>query len=182
MPDTLLAILLLSAPEGQYEHPPAADDFPALRQSVHRVAIEWEILDPRETSYIFARPSDFVADLDLLRRRRADMADMPRLADAERLPERKVVNELVQFNRGYRKHVAGRLALELDRAEVLEATMVETDRLYKVWDAARDARCEFYYVTVRRHALARLRDLIGPEDFAAVRMPPNVPTWRFEAR
>ena len=48
-----------------------------------------------------------------------------------------------------------------------------------MWDAVRDARCEFYYVTVRRQALKKLRDLVGEEAYLAGTLPPNVPTWRF---
>ena len=57
--------------------------------------------------------------------------------------------------------------------------LAETDRLYLVWDAVRDARCDFYYVTVRRQALKKLRDLVGDEAYATGELPPNVPTWRF---
>ena len=48
-----------------------------------------------------------------------------------------------------------------------------------MWDAVRDARCEFYYVTVRRQSLQKLRDLIGKEAYAAGELPDYVPTWRF---
>ncbi len=60
--------------------------------------------------------------------------------------------------------------------------MIETDRLYKVWDAVRDARCEFYYVSVRRQALMRLKDMLGEDDYRSTNLPPNVPVWRFNER
>ena len=56
---------------------------------------------------------------------------------------------------------------------------METDRLYQVWDSVRDARCDFYYVTVRRQALKKLRDLIGEDAYLDAELPANVPTWRF---
>src|SRR5439155_11277213 len=108
----------------------------------------------------------FSADLNMLRRRYKELADAPRLADSYRFPERAAVNELVRFNRAYRKN--------LDQRHLLE-----TDRLYQVWDAVRDARCEFYYVTVRRHALKKLKDQIGDEAWDTATLPPGVPTWRF---
>jgi hypothetical protein len=58
----------------------------------------------------------------------------------------------------------------------------ETDDLYRVWDAIRDARCESFYITTRRMALKRLRDLIGPEAYYAGHLPPYVPTWRFQEK
>ena len=107
------------------------------------------------------------------------LVDAPRVADGMRFPERAAVNELVRFNRSYLKHLQQRQQLEVDRADALRAVMWETDRLYQVWDAVRDARCEFYYVTVRRQALKKLKDLVGDEAYQTGTLPPNVPTWRF---
>ena len=59
--------------------------------------------------------------------------------------------------------------------------LCETDRLFRAWDAVRDARCEFYYTTVRRHALKNLREMIGDDAFAAGELPPYVPEWRFQS-
>ena len=175
----VIACIMLSAAPGTPEPLPSEEDFPAIRDAVHMVAIQWEILDTRETSYIFANRGDFDVDLNMLRRRYQDFKDAPRLDESNRLPERKLVNELVQFNRAYRKHLFDKHLLEKDRADQYELAMVETDRLYKVWDAVRDARCDFYYVTVRRHALVRLKDLIGEKDYRDVNLPPNVPVWRW---
>ncbi len=180
--DTLLAFLLLASPVDDRPPVPTEEDFPALREAVHKVAIELEILDGRETSYIFAKRSDFDGDLGLLRRRYREFKDAPRLEESNRLPERKAVNDLVQFNRAFRKRLVEKHILEQDRSEVYEAVMVETDRLYKVWDAVRDAKCSFYYVTVRRQALSRLKEMLGDEDYYNTNLPPNVPTWRFHER
>ena len=177
--DLVLAAILLTTPPGTPESCPPESQFALVRDSVQQLAIEWEILDHREKQYVLARPEDFCADLNMLRRRYQDLKDAPRLGDALRFPERAAVNELVQFNRSYRKHLDERQQLEADRADALQAVISETERLYRVWDAVRDARCEFYYVTVRRQALKKLRDLLGEEAYLAGAMPPNVPTWRF---
>lgn len=177
--DLILAVILLTTPAGVTETAPPDDRWPGLRDAIHQTALKWEILDARETRYILARPEDFSADLNLLRRRYMDLVDAPQVADGGRFPERAVVNELIRFNRAYRKHLDGRHELEFDRTESLRSVMRETDRLYQVWDAVRDARCEFYYVTVRRQALKKLKDMIGDEDYASGTLPPNVPTWRF---
>ena len=178
-PDLILAAILLTTLPGSPEPLPTEEEFPAMRVAVHQMAIQWEILDTRETSYIFAKRSDFDSDLNLLRRRYQDFKDAPRLDESSRLPERKLVNELVQFNRLFRKHLAERHLLEQDRQEIYAEVMIETDRLYKVWDAVRDARCDFYYVSVRRQALLRLKEMLGEEDYRDVNLPPNVPTWRW---
>jgi hypothetical protein len=177
--DLVLATILLTTPPGTPECSPPEDRFPTLRDAIHQVAVEWEILDPRETRYVMTKPEDFCTDLNMLRRRYREFADAPRVDEAFRFPDRATVNELVRFNRAFRKHLDQRQQFEIDRAEALRNVMWETDRLYQVWDAVRDARCEFYYVTVRRHALKKLRTLVGEDDYRTATLPPNVPTWRF---
>jgi hypothetical protein len=177
--DLVLAAILLTTPPGTPEPAPPADRWPSLRDAIHHVAVEWEILDPRETRYVLARPEDFSTDLNMLRRRYRELADAPAAADGFRFPDRNAVNETVRFNRAFRKHLDQRQQLETDRTDALRKVMAETDRLYSVWDAVRDARCEFYYVAVRRTALKKLRDLVGEEAYLAGTLPPGVPTWRF---
>jgi hypothetical protein len=179
MPDLLLAIILLTTFPGTPEPMPSEEAFPSVRDAVQTVAIQWEILDPRETGYIFSKRSDFEPDLNLLRRRYQSFRDAPRVEESERLPERKLVNDLVQFNRAFRKHLVELHSLEQDRAPLYEEVMIETDQLYKIWDAVRDARCDFYYITVRRQALVRLKEMLGDEEYYSVELPPNVPSWRF---
>lgn len=177
--DLLLAAALLTALPGAPEPTPAPEHWTEIRDSVHKLAVDWEILDARETRYILSRPDDFTADINLLRRRYQELNDAPRVADSFRFPDRSSVNDLVRFNRAFRKHLDQRHELETDRCEELRTVMKETDRLYQVWDAVRDARCEFYYVTVRRQALKKLKEMLGEESYETGTLPPNVPTWRF---
>jgi hypothetical protein len=85
----------------------------------------------------------------------------------------------VRFNRSFRKKLDERGQFEFDRAAAFQVVIRETDRLYQVWDAVRDARCEFYFITVRRQALKKLRDALGEEAYQAAELPPCVPVWRF---
>lgn len=177
--DLLLAAALLTAPVGTPEQTPSEEQWSAVRDALHKTAVDWEIMDPRETRYVLSAREDFEADLNVLRQRYADLADAPRIADCQRLPDRRVVNELIRFNRAYRKYLEDRQVWESDRADLFHVTLQETDRLYKQWDAVRDAQCDFYYVTVRRAALKRLKDAIGADAFATGQMPHYVPDWRF---
>lgn len=152
----------------------------SLRPALQELAVQAEILDRREVRYVLARPEEFSADVALLRRRLHDLADAPPLADCQRLPNRAAVNEFLAFNRSYRQHLDVRQALELARWGDFQTAIQETDHLYQVWDTVRDCRCDYYYVTVRRQALKKLRELVGDEAYYTGRLPPYVPIWRFQ--
>jgi hypothetical protein len=175
----LLAVALLTAPPGSPEPGDQPVIFQVLRQPLQRIAIGWEILDPREARYILARREDFIPDLDLLRRRYQELAFAPALSDCYRFPDRATINELLAFNRAYRQQLDGRQPVELIHGWELRSALQETEHLYQIWDTVRDARCEYYYVTVRRHALKRLRELAGDEAYYSGNLPPCVPLWRF---
>ncbi|MBA4191263.1 MAG: hypothetical protein C0467_25050 [Planctomycetaceae bacterium] len=179
--DLFFATVLLSAPVGTPEQVPPAERWVVVQSAVHEIAITWEILDPRETRYVLAKPEDFQIDLDFLRKRKADLADAPKLAESTRLPDRRLMDDHIQFNRAYRKHLDTRLLWEADRADVLGEAARETDRLYRLWDAMREAKCDFHYVTYRRLALKKLQEGLGTEVYASGELPPCVPDWRFVA-
>jgi len=182
--DNLAAILFLTAFPGSFTPTPTEDEYPALREQIHRVALAWEILDQRETTYILAvgRRGEFANDLDLLRMRYHEYKDSPRVADAERFPCKAAACERIDFNRRYRSVLSDRRMLERDREETLSNAIAETDSLYRCWDLARNARCDSYYVVNRRKALSRLKVMLGEEDYATGSLPPNVPTWLFVDR
>jgi hypothetical protein len=177
--DYLLAVVLLTAPPGADDLPVPAAMFPVLRIPLQGMAVSWEILDPREMRYILARPEDFAADLNLLRRRCQELTSAPTVEDCLRFPERPKVNELLAYNRAYRQHMDMRQPLELVHGWELRLALQETDRLYQIWDKVRDARCPYYYVTVRRQALKQLREMVGEECYYSGNLPPCVPLWRF---
>ena len=178
--DYALAVVLLAAPPDTADPPEALQPFLTVRPTAQSLAVDWEVLDPREVRYVLARAEDFPADLKMLRNRYQNLADAPPLSEAARFPDRAMVNELLTFNRTYRQYLTVRQPVDLVHGDELRIALNETDHLYQVWDSVRDARCNYYYVTVRRHALKKLRETIGPEDYYAGRLPPHVPVWRFQ--
>lgn len=178
--DYIMALALLTAPVDRPEAELTPATFETLREPLQTLAIEWEILDPRETRYVLARPEEFNADLTLLRRRYQELADAPPWEDGVRFPDRVQINDLLAFNRAYRKHIADRRPVELAHSWQLEAVLRETDQLYTIWETVKDARGECYYVTIRRQALKKLRELLGEEAYYSGRLPPCVPLWRFQ--
>jgi hypothetical protein len=175
----VLAAALLTAPPDSPDLADPASVYQALGPAFQAVAVEWEILDPRETRYILAQSQDFQADLKLLRGRVRDLVNAPRLEECLRFPERSLVNELMAFNRAYHNDLTARLLLDTVHADELRAALTETDQLYRAWDAVRDARCDYYYIMVRRQALQQLRDMIGAHAYYCGQLPPPVPVWRF---
>jgi hypothetical protein len=175
----LIAAVLLTAPADR-DVAIGPELFGTVGPAVQRLALKWEILDEREKRYVLARPEDFAADLKLLQRRYRELAHAPPVSDCQRFPDRAVVSELLAFNRAYRQQMDARQAVELVHWWEFREAVQEADRLYQVWDNVRDARCDYYYVTVRRHALKKLRDAIGPEAYYAGTLPPHVPVWRFQ--
>jgi hypothetical protein len=177
--DYALALALLTSPAEPADAAAVLEPFHSLRPTVQAVAIDWEILDPREVRYVLTRAEDFAADVKLLRRRYHDLHDAPPLHDCMRFPDRTLINDLLAFNRAYRQHLDGRQSLELIYWWELREAVQEADRLYQIWDTVRDARCDYYYVTVRRQALKKLRETVGLEAYSTACLPPHVPIWRF---
>ncbi len=178
--DYVVAWIALSAPPVFVDPLIGTHSFDFIRPALHATALRLEILDPREVRYILARSDDFLSDMNLLRRRYEDLIDAPALIDSRRFPDAETVNQLLNFNRSYRQNLCFRQPVELARIGELREAVRETDELYHIWDTVRDTRSDYYYVTVRRQALKKLRDVLGPEAYHYGRLPPPVPLWRFE--
>jgi len=176
----LAAIILFS--NSEYSNPsPALQEEANLAPFVKAIAWHLEILDPRESQYVLFRSEEFSTDLQLLKKRAEELFGVPLVNDAMRFPDRTVIQEMLSFNRAYKHHLNARANLEPLFGVDLHAVIKETDQLYQVWDYIRDSRCEYYYITVRRHALKKVLESLGTEAFYSGNYPPSVPTWRFAA-
>lgn len=174
--DVVVAIVLLTTSPDVPEPIPDPQAWSSLQASLTRLAIEWEILDPRETRYILARIEDYPADMETLRRRYQRLKDAPLVADATRFPSTEYCNACLEFNRAYHRY----LSSWLDRDDPYQkAAIKETEAMYRFWDEVRDVSCEYYYVTKRRQSLKILLELMGPEDYYSGWLWPFVPHWRF---
>jgi hypothetical protein len=177
--DYALAVVLLTAPVDATERPEAGRDYAYLQTTLQTIAVQWEILDPREARYFLTRSEDFASDLNTLRRRHADLADAPPVFDCIRFPDREVVNDMLAFNRAFRERLEARLSVESFGQSELREALNEAEQLYRIWDQVRDSRCDYYYVTVRRQALKTVKEMVGNAAYYNGTMPPHVPVWRF---
>jgi hypothetical protein len=176
----LLAVALLTAPADAAEANVNPDLYVNLRPTLQQLAIQWEILDPREVRYVLTRSEDFDSDLKLLRRRYHELADAPPLCDSNRFPEPEAIDELILFNRAYRQYLEQRRTIDTLHQEEWRAAAEETDHFYGMWDLIRDARSSSWPVPQRRAALKRLRELLGAEAYDSGYLPPHVPLRRFQ--
>lgn len=154
---------------------------PFVQNEILKQAIELQIMDTRETRCFFGKPEDFSLDLAALRSRFKEFCGAPPVEDAYRFPNREIVQGVQKFNRAYREYLAAKKDVNLLEREEVKDALKETDSLNEIWDLVRDARCESYYTHVRRRALKRLLESIGPEAFYSSALPPGVPLWRFKS-
>lgn len=157
---------------------PPPELFRLVNRPIVSICLACEILDPREVRYVMAKQDEFVSDLRMLQARARALDECPNLYAGALFPDRGLVNELLLFNRAYRQHIENCLCVFPDSWD-LRMTKQEIDQLYYIWDRVRDAKCEYYYVHIRRFALGSLLKELGRDDFWKGNLPPHVPYWRF---
>ena len=150
-----------------------------VRESVQTWAIDAELMDARERPFLLARTPEAFADLCTLASRWRDLANAPHLVDCVRLPNRDVATAMIEFNQTYQANMIAQRDFSMAHYWEYEPVIHESIRLYAVWDALRDAQNDSFHVTVRRHALKTLRELIGPARYYMGLMPPPAPLWAF---
>jgi hypothetical protein len=175
----LLAVMFLTMPTEDAQLENAAQVHAELAPSLRALAIQWQIMDPRETGCLLANAHDFDTDLRTLQERYRELRYAPPVSEARRLPSRAVVGELLASNRLYRQGLEARLELDRVHSEDIQAAKAEAEQLYRIWDAVEAARSEFYNINVRRQALQQLREMVGDTAFYTGQLPPHVPVWRF---
>ena len=189
--EAILVVALLSAPATTNKDAEEAGVWLAhMRPTTLAIASNEEIFDWRE-SYNFFLGDDieicrpYWADAtNTLRFRWAAFRDAPYLrSELDRLPSTKSISQIMTFSASFRQHMVERRYATQAHRDTIDEAICEANLRYKVWDAMRDARCEYYYNHARRKALKLLLDLIGPEAFYSGDWPDPVPMWALaEAR
>ncbi len=141
-----------------------------------------EIIDRREQDHYLILPGTCCDDLAHLHFKYQEMMALPILEECNRFPSRQIINDFLSANRAYRLDLLKRLEVDRVHMEDIRLAIWETDQLYQIWDALRDARCDYYYTTVRRQALQNLKEMIGVEAFYHGTLPPYIPSWHIPRR
>lgn len=175
MKEFVLACALLTSPVETPENV-TREQFTSLKAAIQETAIEWEIMDEREKSYMLANYQEFQTDLDILRKRYEDLRDAPKLNEGKRFPVKDAASLLAKLNRELKSDLQIKMAWEQDRADIYSEAILQLDKVYPAWDALRDAQNEFYYITTRREALKKLKCVLNG-NFDNGNMPDAIPHW-----
>ena len=176
--DCLLAAILLTSPADVPLPAEALAWAEACRTPLLALALDAQLLDPREDLSYFTRSRETAGDLRALQGRFRDFAFAPLVQESLRFPDRNTALEYLAFNRAYRDDLQARLELDPGDAAALRAAQAEADQLYQIWSLVADTRWGAIYVTPRRQALQMLCDQIGAEAFYRGQLPSYVPVGR----
>ncbi len=122
----------------------------------------------------------FECIINRVRARRLELADVPMISEAAKLPSYQAALQARLFNRQCRQCFVNRLRFEADRADLITRAIAETDALYRVWDAIEDAQAPHADIPWRRYALRRLNVALKNIGWQAEGFPPYVPEWHFQ--
>jgi hypothetical protein len=152
---------------------------------VQSILIYFEIVDYREYKYIFGNMKSLGDDLTTIKNRLSTMGDAPYIKEAEYFPDRLIINEFLVFNRTYHNYLNNQFKLfhgTPHLRQFYEAVIEDNQFYYQIWDACRDAKCDYYYIHVRRQGLKKLKQelmKIDPLMWKAKQLPDFVPNYSF---
>lgn len=160
--DAIFALAILTS-----DGPVSDAEIRLFRPAIPAVAEAAEISDPRER-YILASPQE---GLETLRSRWVAFHDTPRIHEASRFPDRHFISEHLAINRHRRGWLVKLGEINSLWREQAAGEIEALDFEYEIWDNARDAQQDAYWIATRRQALANLRRLIGDIAFYSGRLP-----------
>lgn len=174
----LLAASLITSPNPVEFHKTQLELIPA----VVAVSLELELIDPKEAPWFLmvTGDDDFKWGLDRSRGRWVELKDAPRISEAKLFPSQSELTPLMAFNRQYRDYIDIQIYVKPHKADEFRERLIEIDRIYYTFDTACDTQMAYFYINVKRAALKRLKEKLGPAMFYAGELPPAVPVWQFQ--
>lgn len=148
---------------------------------VANVAVQLQVLDPKEVPYTFNQAGNTDTDLRMLQERWQKLRYAPRLEAAECLPDRAYVREQMSLNSIYQQQLRVRSGmLSEDLQAEIRPVIEDLERRWLLYDKISDATCPYYYISTRREALLSIVEMVGPADFYSRNFPPALPLNFFE--
>lgn len=150
-----------------------------LLQDMQKLAIVCELMDKREYNEIFFRLEDFVQDARCIRERKEKLRNAPAASDSYLFPDRDLISKCMEANFYYQQFLKSNRYLNSSTAVQYSKALVQCQTLRTLYDSVRDAKTDYMYITIRRLALAKIRQTIGDEAYYTGTLPPALPTWFF---
>jgi hypothetical protein len=194
-----LALLSMSAPETPI------DPFTVscYQEILRNQAIADEILDENEAyNYLRLRKrtqsrydedkGEYIAeeelnweeqknDLHAIQSRYSEMYSTPHLGERWRFPQSDCIIEMQQINGGYGSYLSNILFMGYNPNQGrIRQAIIENDIIGEILGQLRIIQREFTSTWQKRRALARLKELLGDENFYEGWLPPPVPLWYSE--
>jgi hypothetical protein len=157
------------------------DEVWSLATDIQEFAVQEEFLDKKEMTYVLASKEDVENDMGLLISRFNELKGCPKTSE---IPpeiyflEVKEVSDLLAHNRSFKYFLEQKRGLLIGHAEseLIDLVIKENDKCYEFWDAVKDVHSNYYYVTVRRRALKKVKDIMKENGGEIL---PIMPHWRF---
>ena len=108
-----------------------------------------------------------------------ELRSYPSLADCVYLPSPQEAKDGCCYNLTYQRYLKGCCWLRRHHWYVYHTSLEEAQALYLIWEAMAKSVDSSNSWAQQRRSLNMLRELLGPEAYAAGQLPPAVPLWRF---
>ena len=146
-----------------------------LWDALKNVSLRLEIVGPHERWR-----SDYRIEVRYVREYLRALVDAPPWIDVLRLPPASIASEHCCSNAAYQGYLVHRCCMFRHRWDEYDTCLQEARHLCQIWTTVFEATDMNNSWVTQRTRLAKLQELLGPEDYAAGRLPPAAPVWRFE--
>jgi hypothetical protein len=157
----------------------ASSHFEHLAPQCRHVAIEMELLDPREARW-FQVPAEIIVDINIVHGRVRSLDNAPYLRDVVFFP--LDTWPALEFNRAYRETLNASEGISAEEDRWICNARADTDWVHGLYEQLYIAQTNAHYVQVRRLALKTIRDFYLDDGmFEEGYLPPPVPLCLFRA-
>lgn len=177
MTPLILASMILTNPDPKaIESPCPSDRFQIMAPALRQVAIDLEILEPRDAQWYFNNTNDFVLDVGIIRDKWFKIKDAPLMWEAQRFRGYNFDASIDFINATQTRFDKLRTLRLIDTNDYARVT---DDLQYRLlmYHNARDATHTYYNISNRRESLLWLKNELTPEQWSRGELLPLLPEW-----
>lgn len=150
-----------------------------FRETFVFFCLEEELIDRRETFYMFCDNRDFLNSLLTVQNRYERLKDVPKIGDIRIYIPLSEIKDKLANNRRYINYLKLKCHLYPDAESRINEIIVENERVNAIYDLLNDVKAEYYYITSRRCALSNLKEKLGDENYYKGIMPEYITSYLF---